>query len=196
MTVKLANVDEKTLVAEAAATSDQQYIAPPALSVHSHPNDNDNSHCHQQFETVDPESVSSYKGDHDEQQHLETQKEAIVSTKRNVKPSLTRLILRVWQMLAAMGAFGFQVGASPYSADPIPFEKPDLLYCGFSICWLSFFWSSFNVFVYLSRRFGNGSKIKRFVSILFDLTLTALFGVCTFYEIATYKCKPGLHNGW
>lgn len=29
------------------------------------------------------------------------------------KPSLPRLILRIWQFFAAIGAFGFQVGASP-----------------------------------------------------------------------------------
>lgn len=29
------------------------------------------------------------------------------------KPNLTRFILRIWQLFAAVGAFGFQVGASP-----------------------------------------------------------------------------------
>ena len=28
-------------------------------------------------------------------------------------PSRSRLVLRVWQFMAAIGAFGFQVGASP-----------------------------------------------------------------------------------
>lgn len=78
----------------------------------------------------------------------------------------------------------------------MPFNKPDLLYLGYVISWLSIIWSSFNIFVYLTRRFGNGHKIKRFVSTLLDISLTALFGVCVFYQIATYKCKPGLHNGW
>ncbi|GAA5798407.1 hypothetical protein EDC94DRAFT_580085 [Helicostylum pulchrum] len=111
-------------------------------------------------------------------------------------PSLPRILIRVWQFFAAIGAFGFQVGASPYSGEEMPFSKPDLMYYGYVICWLSITWSSFNVFVYLTRRFGNGHKIKRFVSTLIDAALTALFGVCVFYQIATYKCKPGLHNGW
>ncbi|CAO3617515.1 unnamed protein product [Mucor fragilis] len=112
------------------------------------------------------------------------------------KPSLPRFLLRIWQFFAAIGAFGFQVGASPYSEEPMPFGKPDLLYYGYVVCWLSIVWSSFNVFVYLTRRFGKGNKIKRFVSTLLDLVLAALFGVCVFYEIATYHCKPGMHNGW
>ena len=31
------------------------------------------------------------------------------------KPSLPRLLLRVWQFFASIGAFGFQVGATPVS---------------------------------------------------------------------------------
>ncbi|KAI8881994.1 hypothetical protein K501DRAFT_295536 [Backusella circina FSU 941] len=112
------------------------------------------------------------------------------------RPSRSRLILRVWQFVAAIGAFGFQVGASPYSEEPIPFEKLDLLYYGYVVCWISIIWSSFHIFVYLTRRFGTGKKIKKVISIIFDWFLAALFGVCIFYEIATYKCKPGLHNGW
>ncbi|KAG2205446.1 hypothetical protein INT46_007657 [Mucor plumbeus] len=112
------------------------------------------------------------------------------------KPSLPRFILRIWQFFAAIGAFGFQVGASPYSEEPVPFGKLGLLYYGYVVCWLSIVWSSFNIFVYLTRRFGKGNKIKRFVSTLLDLVLAALFGVCVFYEIATYRCKPGMHNGW
>lgn len=57
-------------------------------------------------------------------------------------------------------------------------------------------WSSFNIFVYMSRRFGKGGKIKRFISTLFDLCLAALFGVNVFYEIAIYRCKPGTHQGY
>ncbi|KAI8639398.1 hypothetical protein BD408DRAFT_435140 [Parasitella parasitica] len=112
------------------------------------------------------------------------------------KPSLPRFILRIWQFFAAIGAFGFQVGASPYSGEPIPFGKLGLLYYGYTVCWVSIVWSSFNIFVYLTRRFGKGHKVKRFVSTLFDFILAALFGVCVFYEIATYQCKPGMHNGW
>lgn len=34
------------------------------------------------------------------------------------KPSLPRFLLRIWQFFAAIGAFGFQVGASPVSSKP------------------------------------------------------------------------------
>lgn len=33
------------------------------------------------------------------------------------KPSKARLLLRFWQLIAAIGAFGFQVGATPVSID-------------------------------------------------------------------------------
>ncbi|KAI8884213.1 hypothetical protein K501DRAFT_313293 [Backusella circina FSU 941] len=112
------------------------------------------------------------------------------------KPSKPRFFIRVWQFIAAIGAFGFQIGATPYSQESIPFEDHKLLYFAYGISWISILWSAFNIFVYLSRRFGKGNKIKRFVSTALDLALAALFAVCAFYQIATYSCKPGTYNGW
>jgi hypothetical protein len=42
----------------------------------------------------------------------EEEKEATVP---NHKPSVPRFLLRVWQFFAAIGAFGFQFGATPVS---------------------------------------------------------------------------------
>ncbi|KAG2215972.1 hypothetical protein INT45_003172 [Circinella minor] len=111
-------------------------------------------------------------------------------------PNKGRFFVRVWQMIAAIGAFGFQVGATPYSGHDMPFSKIGLLYYIYAICWFSFIWSLFNIYVYLTRRFGKGSKIKRPVSILMDCFIAALFGVGTFYEFAMYKCPPGAYDGW
>ncbi|KAG2200920.1 hypothetical protein INT47_003155 [Mucor saturninus] len=121
---------------------------------------------------------------------------AVTVEEHHRNPSLSRCLIRCWQCLASIGALGFQVGATSFSGEEIPFGKAGLLYYGHVISCLSILWSAFNIFVYLTRRFGTGHKIKRFLSTLFDLTLTALFGVCVFYEIATYRCKPGMHNGW
>lgn len=41
--------------------------------------------------------------------------EEVAEERRN--PSIPRFLLRVWQFFAAIGAFGFQVGASPVSTD-------------------------------------------------------------------------------
>lgn len=38
-----------------------------------------------------------------------------VAAEERHRPSIPRLLLRVWQLFAAIGAFGFQVGASPVS---------------------------------------------------------------------------------
>lgn len=43
----------------------------------------------------------------------EQNEEAVVVP--NHKPSVPRFLLRVWQFFAAVGAFGFQFGASPVS---------------------------------------------------------------------------------
>ncbi|KAI8084224.1 uncharacterized protein B0P05DRAFT_534664 [Gilbertella persicaria] len=103
------------------------------------------------------------------------------------KSSLIQWCIRIWQLIAAIGAFGFQIGASPYSKEPPPFETLGLLYYGWVICWLSIVWSVF----YITKSI----QIKRFLLILFDLVLAALFGVCMCYEISSYTCKPGIHHG-
>lgn len=44
----------------------------------------------------------------------ESNKEEITPIQDNHhKPSVPRLLLRIWQFFAAIGAFGFQVGATP-----------------------------------------------------------------------------------
>lgn len=40
-----------------------------------------------------------------------------VAAEERHRPSIPRLLLRVWQLFAAIGAFGFQVGASPVSKE-------------------------------------------------------------------------------
>ncbi|KAI8143053.1 hypothetical protein BJV82DRAFT_613329 [Fennellomyces sp. T-0311] len=112
------------------------------------------------------------------------------------KPNKGRLLVRVWQLFAAIGAFGFQVGATPHSGQEIPFSRHGLLYYVYAICWFSFLWSLFNIYVYLTRRFGSAGKIKRPISIIMDTFLAALFGVGTFYEFAIYRCPPGYYDGW
>ncbi|KAI9272690.1 hypothetical protein BDA99DRAFT_498980 [Phascolomyces articulosus] len=126
-------------------------------------------------------------------QHPENDEE---KPKIKKKPNKGRFFVRVWQMIAAIGAFGFQMGATPYSGHEMPFSRVGLLYYVYAICWFSFLWSLFNIYVYLTRRFGQAGKIKRPVSILMDCFLAALFGVGTFYEFAMYKCPPGTYDGW
>ncbi|KAF7730418.1 hypothetical protein EC973_002225 [Apophysomyces ossiformis] len=112
------------------------------------------------------------------------------------KPNKGRLFFRFWQVIAAIGAFGFQVGATPYSHQPMPFSTKGLLYYVYAICWVSFLWSLFMIFVYLTRRFGHAGKVKRPLLFVVDLLLAAMFGVGIFYEIAEYRCPPGYYDGW
>ncbi|CDS07953.1 hypothetical protein LRAMOSA01902 [Lichtheimia ramosa] len=112
------------------------------------------------------------------------------------KPSKARLLLRFWQLIAAIGAFGFQVGATPYSGQDMPFSTKGLLYYVYVIDWLSFLFSLFTIYVYLTRRFGKGGKVKRPISFLLDAFFAALFGVGAFYQFALYQCPPGYYDGW
>ncbi|KAI8328077.1 hypothetical protein EDC96DRAFT_530922 [Choanephora cucurbitarum] len=104
--------------------------------------------------------------------------------------------IRVWQLIAAIGAFGFQIGATAYANEPSPFERQDLLYLGYVLSWFSIIWSLVQGMFYAVRRCSQGPSIKMPLIILFDMTLAALLGICSCYEITNYRCKLGLHHGW
>ncbi|ORY95944.1 hypothetical protein BCR43DRAFT_516013 [Syncephalastrum racemosum] len=113
------------------------------------------------------------------------------------RPSPIRLGMRVWQLLAALGAFAFQAGASPYAMRPMPFsENMALVYFVYALFWISFTWSLFEIYVYLTRLRGRGGKVKRIIAFAVDAILAALMGVGVCYEIALYKCPPGQYDGW
>ncbi|SAM02020.1 hypothetical protein [Absidia glauca] len=112
-------------------------------------------------------------------------------------PSMARLLVRFWQSLAALGALGFQIGASPYSGIPSVFRDLKLQYYTYSVDVLSLLWAMFMIYVYLTRRFGgNTGKVKRPIAFAMDTSLAILFGVATFYQFASYNCPPGRYNGW
>ncbi|KAI8365562.1 hypothetical protein BD560DRAFT_490985, partial [Blakeslea trispora] len=104
--------------------------------------------------------------------------------------------IRIWQLIAAISAFGFQAGATAYANEVSPFENQDLLYFGYALCWLSILWSLVQGMFYAAKHFHQGTNIKSAFIIFFDITLAALLGVCTSYEITHYRCKLGLHHGW
>ncbi|SAM02913.1 hypothetical protein [Absidia glauca] len=113
------------------------------------------------------------------------------------KPNKGRLVVRFWQAIAAVGAFGFQIGASSYAGTPFLFDDAKLQYYTYAIDLVSLLWALFMIYVYLTRRFGsNTGKVKRPIAFAVDTALAALFGVATFYQFATYNCPPGQYNGW
>ncbi|ORZ11542.1 hypothetical protein BCR42DRAFT_101180 [Absidia repens] len=114
------------------------------------------------------------------------------------KPNKGRLLVRFWQAIAAVGAFGFQIGATPYSGVPFIFDDAKLQYYTYAIDLVSFLWALFMIFVYLTRRFsmGKAGKVKRPIAFAVDTALAALFGVASFYQFARYPCPPGEENGW
>ncbi|CAO3588447.1 unnamed protein product [Absidia cylindrospora] len=114
------------------------------------------------------------------------------------KPNKGRLLVRFWQAIAAVGAFGFQIGATPYSGVPYIFDDVKLQYYTYAIDLVSFLWALFMIFVYLTRRFsmGKAGKVKRPIAFAVDTALAALFGVASFYQFARYPCPPGQDNGW
>ncbi|KAI8086206.1 uncharacterized protein BX664DRAFT_335166 [Halteromyces radiatus] len=113
------------------------------------------------------------------------------------KPNKGRLIIRFWQVLAAVGAFAFQIGATPYSDVPFVFQSSNLQYYTYAIDLVSLLWALFMIFVYLTRRFGGRTgKVKRPIAFAVDIALAALFGVASFYQFAIYNCPPGQYNGW
>ena len=61
---------------------------------------------------------------------------------------------------------------------------------------MSIIYSGFHVFLYLFRRFGSFDKMKRFILILCDLFMAALWGIGIIVEIMQYRCSPGGHNHW
>lgn len=83
-----------------------------------------------------------------------------------------------------------------YSGQDMPFSKKGLLYYVYVVDWLSFLFSLFTIYVYLTRRFGKGGKVKRPISFLLDAFFAALFGVGAFYQFALYQCPPGGYDGW
>ncbi|KAG0174413.1 hypothetical protein DFQ28_007683 [Apophysomyces sp. BC1034] len=149
----------------------------------------------QDHQTVTIDSVKEAEATGVEATNIEASPQPEV-VKEDHKPNKGRLCFRFWQVLAAIGAFGFQVGATPYSQQPMPFSTKGLLYYVYAICWVSFLWSLFMIFVYLTRRFGHAGKVKRPVLFAVDVLLAAMFGVGIFYEIAEYRCPPGDYNGW
>ncbi|KAJ2961059.1 hypothetical protein NQZ79_g3601 [Umbelopsis isabellina] len=110
------------------------------------------------------------------------------------KPSFARMCLRVWQIIASVGTFAFQAGASPVAKMDFPYE-PALLYYVYGVTSLSLFWGSFQIYVYLTRRYGKGGKVKRAVLCIADLMVTIFVGIGVFFEISKYPCQPGTQNG-
>ncbi|ORZ23630.1 hypothetical protein BCR42DRAFT_487562 [Absidia repens] len=112
-------------------------------------------------------------------------------------PNIGRLVIRFWQFIAAIGALGFQIGASHYSGIAFVFRDPTLQYYTYAIDFMSLMWVLFLIYVYLTRRFGgNTGKVKRPVAFVTDTALSVMFGVSSFYQFATYNCPPGRYNGW
>ncbi|CAO3647171.1 unnamed protein product [Cunninghamella echinulata] len=123
--------------------------------------------------------------------------EAVTPTERH-RPNKGRLLIRFWQLLAPVGCFGFQYGATPYSGVPFIFEDAKLQYYTYAINLVAFLWAAFMIFIYLSRRFGsnNNGKMKRPILFAVDAALATLFGVSSFYQFASYNCPPSYYNGW
>lgn len=79
----------------------------------------------------------------------------------------------------------------------MPFsENMALVYFVYALFWVSFTWSLFEIYVYLTRLRGRGGKVKRIIAFAVDAILAALMGVGICYEIALYKCPPGQYDGW
>ncbi|KAI8372698.1 uncharacterized protein BYT42DRAFT_615911 [Radiomyces spectabilis] len=111
-------------------------------------------------------------------------------------PNPWRMSLRVIQLLSCIGLFGFQAGASPWSNE-MPFQNNvGLLYYVYAICCVAFIWSSFMVYVYLTRRYRQANNLKRGVALAVDAILATLLGVGVCFESATYACTPGQYHGW
>lgn len=60
---------------------------------------------------VEQESPATWESNKEEVP-LDPQKQSEEVTAHG-KPSVPRFLLRIWQFIAAIGAFGFQVGATP-----------------------------------------------------------------------------------
>ncbi|KAG2185640.1 hypothetical protein INT44_002433 [Umbelopsis vinacea] len=111
-----------------------------------------------------------------------------------VKPNFPRLCIRIWQLIASAATFAFQAGAPAFAGKGFPFE-PALLYFVFGVSSVSFMWSSFLIYVYLTRRYGKGGKVKRPVLCIGDTFITICLGVGVFFEISKYPCAPGTLDG-
>ncbi|KAI9499393.1 hypothetical protein BDB00DRAFT_898734 [Zychaea mexicana] len=112
-------------------------------------------------------------------------------------PNKWRVILRTWQAIAAPAVFILQAGASAYTNHDTPAAiNVVLLYFVCGACSASFIWSLFMIYVYFSRRFGNGGKVKRTVAFGVDVCFAVLLGIGVCAEIGMYKCPPGELEGW
>ncbi|OZJ03992.1 hypothetical protein BZG36_04045 [Bifiguratus adelaidae] len=118
------------------------------------------------------------------------------ATKARGRPSLSRLGMRIVILILSVGAFGFSVGASPYSGEGFPFSNQGAWILVDIAAWLTIIVSFFHIFIYCSRRFRRGEKMKRWIVMLVDLVLAVLWGAGSLIEIIQFKCTPGTRNGW
>ncbi|CAO3665006.1 unnamed protein product [Rhizopus stolonifer] len=119
-----------------------------------------------------------------------------ISPAVRTKPSKLRVLFRFILFIFAVGYLGFAAGASPFSGESIPFDSKICFYYLFAVAVMSIIWSGFHLFLYLFRRFGSTDKMKRFILILCDLFMAAMWGIGIIVELIQYRCSPGGHNHW
>ncbi|KAL1920647.1 uncharacterized protein VTP21DRAFT_1024 [Calcarisporiella thermophila] len=112
------------------------------------------------------------------------------------RPNRWRFVLRVVALIASVGAFGFILGATPYSKRSIPFNNPAMVY-------FSYFVGAFSILVSLAfivhsaaRSASRVNKIPRFGQIGIDTLMTLLWVIVAIVQLAKFPCPIGGHNGW
>jgi hypothetical protein len=108
------------------------------------------------------------------------------------KPNVKRLWLRLAQLVAGVGAFGFLVGAKPYSGEGIPsLISKAVVVLMYIFSAVSILVSLFFIIHYFVRRCYRNVKLHRFIIIVIDLLLGLAFGIIVFVMILHNTCKPG-----
>jgi len=108
------------------------------------------------------------------------------------KPSVKRLWLRLAQLVASVGAFGFLVGAGPYSDESIPSQiSKAVVVLMYIVSAVSILVSLFFILHYFMRRCHRNVKLRRSIMIAIDFLLGLAFGIIVFVMILHNTCKPG-----
>ncbi|ORY08117.1 hypothetical protein K493DRAFT_309924, partial [Basidiobolus meristosporus CBS 931.73] len=114
----------------------------------------------------------------------------------NVGPNKWRTLLRFVGLLGSIGAFGFSVGAGPYSGRPNPFsDKSPIIFL--------YIWSAVSIVAYLffllntlNRRVRSGAKIPRKWLVCIDLALAICWGFDVVFLLIKNHCPIGTLGGW
>ncbi|ORY06457.1 hypothetical protein K493DRAFT_295987 [Basidiobolus meristosporus CBS 931.73] len=114
----------------------------------------------------------------------------------NRAPNRWRVLLRFIGLIGSIGAFGFSVGAGPYSGRATPFaDKSAIIFL--------YIWSAVSIIAHvyfllnmLNRKVRNGSKVPRKWLLIADIVLGVCWGFDVVFLIAKNHCPVGKLDGW